>query len=775
MNKKRDTKIKGVLDCNIKQTKLCNYVDTYYFNKIDSLHINPQNTIIKDLTTQDILNIIMNEIIPDGLSNNYIPVIVGFEMYNYTRAIIYELNFLMENEIISKNESSFFCMTFFQDNKPILKFWDIQFLVEKDILFKETNSTDILNAIPIYLQELLHRNEHIKEGMFAYGVLTRASLTRNYARNIIGQLYYVNSHNHKMKLLKANNLLCKQNQPKDYNSYALRKACFIGGYSFVSAKHSNQVIENVINIDANSMHHSHILGHFTPVNFRQTTKKNLMLAAKEILHLNYKHLLDRYERPFMNALHIKIKFSNVRLKENSLFKANYFGLLHREKFKTKYESNMLGKKQLKAEEETKCIGFKFWAHNYKFAFAKLISADKLVCFFNEIELWNFAQVYDFDTFDIEQGEIATKWVRPSDYVSLQTIIFYDMKNSVKHIINTYKKGKKYTKPLPDFMPKVLKSRIFNGVATYEELEFYYVEDIKTRYNCIYGNQAQDVYLPEYKFNKNFNLEIDKKTIMKQKNFQDKIIEKENNLSVLFTYGSRIANWSRLHLIMAMILLQKKDKNIKIISGDTDSIHFTSEDKFILRSLQPLHKAIDKAIDKTTERVYKCFPHITKPVVNLGHFEKDITSKFRIDYANKVYLTQDYNNRIELICSGLRRNENNKFNMQNVLIYMINKYGFKKVADEMFGFNTLIEHQIGETFSYINVPKIYTKNKKPIARTILPVNHCLLDIAKLENIENMHIVNKFIKKDFTKQKLVKIEDNKPVIYVIDVFGEVVKYG
>lgn len=773
---KKNVKIIAALCAKSKEKNYIKFVDTYIINLINDLknYYTPKINYTKNI--QEVIDWLINDVIEKGKQNDYIPVICGYNMFDYTRAIIYELRTIVNCEVIARNESNFFVATFLLNDEPILKFWDIMHLIDEEKLFEETNIKEKELSIPKYLQILLKRNDFIKEYMLSYGILTKASLTRQYAKSKIGKLYYTNANNHYMKLIKANNLLCTQNQPYNYKCYALRKSCFIGGYCFVSAKYSNKIHKRIYNIDANSMHHAQICGHFVPVKFRPAPQNNILKALKEIQEMDDIYLMKYYDRPFHVAFHCKINVEEVKLKHGSLFENNVFGLLHREKFKNNYESSIIDEKRLKAEEETKKNGFKFYAENQIFAFGKLLSAEKLSFFCNEIEFWNFCQVYDFKNLSVEFGEISTNFVRPSDFITLQTNMLYLQKEQVKKLLKYYIPGKKYLKKIPYFIPEYLKQKIKNGIASKNELKIYYTEDIKTRFNCIYGNQAQDVYLPEYEFTKNFSLKIDKKTIAKEKNFHEKLLEKEPGLSVHYNFGLRISSWSRTHLILALIQLYKKDNKIKILSGDTDSIHFCSNNKEILKSLNILHNSIDRSINETTKRVNKCFEKQTTNLKGIGHFELENISKKRIDYCNKVYLSQNNDNSIEFICAGLPQKEQNKFNIKNVLQLLIKKYGFDKVATEMIGFNTLIDKEITDIQSYIINPNIYIKGtKKPTMRRFYKSDYDLLSLAKIENIENIKILQKYNKNDLTTQKIVRIENGKPKIEILDILGEIKTYG
>ncbi len=233
----------------------------------------------------------------------------------------------------------------------------MQHLADKDIILSETDNEYLAFGIADYLQLLLKQNDYIKEDFLGTMVLTKSSLTRQYARNRIGTLKYVSGKGRKIGLNYANRKMCIQNEPYSYKNYCLRKACFNGGFTFTSNLYACKIFEDVIEIDVNSMHHACLCGHFVPVNFHETSAENLYEAMCYLREKKIDYILDTYHRPFNFAFNACVEFFNLRLKENSVFKKDKIGLIQREKFVRKYESDCLNTSKLENDAFIKSKGF----------------------------------------------------------------------------------------------------------------------------------------------------------------------------------------------------------------------------------------------------------------------------------------------------------------------------------------------------------------------------------------------------------------------------------
>ena len=107
---------------------------------------------------------------------------------------------------------------------------------------KETKLTDEelfyakrdVQIIPAYLCYLLNANEWLQQSDLGLKVITKTSLVRQMAQREIGSKKIKKQNGKEITLLHAFELTCKQELPKTYEQYALRKSCFRGGFTFTS-------------------------------------------------------------------------------------------------------------------------------------------------------------------------------------------------------------------------------------------------------------------------------------------------------------------------------------------------------------------------------------------------------------------------------------------------------------------------------------------------------------------------------------------------------------
>lgn len=761
MQKKGENKICGIIDFFSDASKTC--LEYFLINKIEDIknYKNPMPDLCDNLG--DFIYLLLQEI-HAGIDNNYIPIIVGYNLYYYIRTLIHELQSIFTINVLAQNENNIYCIEIFIDENQVLKFWDIKHLADKELILSYSNYECMAYAIPDFIKKFLEQNEYIKEDDLAKFVLTKSSMTRVYARKFIGTLSYINANNHKMKLNYVNRLSCVQNNPKNFINYCLRKSCFNGGFSFVSNKRACKIYENVCEIDVNSMHHAHLCGHYMPVKFRKATQQQLWKILYYIKNKDTDYFLQTYSRPFTFALNAFIGLSNIRLKANSIFHKEKIGLIQREKFVMKFKSDCQPSNNLLSEENVKNYGFRASCEDANFSFNKLNFAKKINIFVNEVEFFNICQVYDFDNIGVFFGEISSNFDRPSDFNTLQTNVFYKQKEMVKTLINDYSYGKQYDKFIPNCIPESMRDEIKNGKIDKNEIKEFYSSYIKAKFNSVYGNQAQDVYKPYYLLNKDADIILDKSSIMKEDNFDEKIEQKEKSISVNYLYGTRIVAFSRTHLILAMKLLYDYDKDIKIISGDTDSIRFVSSKKDILKALDPLHNSITSAINNTLKRIRTNFPKQCCNLNKLGHFEFVETFKKRIDYANKMYVTLDNNNKIKMTFAGF-----DIYDTQKLLQKLVEKYGFDFIFYNCFGYNTTIDKKMLNSYEFIKPSKYYINNK-PAITWKRKVDLNLLSSLKQENLENLINLSYFNNHQLNNPKF--IYNN--YIEIVDDTGEIKRY-
>lgn len=814
--------------CSIYDTETCNYgndentesfcilyiVNDLKYISIKDYIIDKSDNIYYYRFKEDYINYLKN-LIQFGIDNNLIPIVAAYNLMFDLQTILYDLAQKYKISLNAQSSTNAYTLDLLDENENILlRFWDT-FHLELNGLEAMGNTCGVAKAtgnwdynkirtpytqltdeelfyakrdvqvIPAYLNYLLKANSFITEDMFGLKIITKTSIVRQMAYSNIGSIH-IKTSKKRLSLLKLFEWQCRNELPKAYQQYAIRKACFRGGLTFTSANLAMQIQENVASLDVTSMHHAFICGKYVPQKFIVITYKKLLNKLFEtIVNTSREEILNRYHKPFLIAGHFKIKFNNIRLKKNSAFEKWGIAILSQAKFMYKSCYGEYGENELvqRAEEEVKNNNFIDEAYNYNFAFGKLMSADYVILHLNELELWCVSQVYDYDSYNVIYAEATRKFAIPSDYVTLQSSILFNTKNDLKQIVKKYKEGTPYIVDIPETIPQNIANMLKNGTISDEFLNAYYNSTIKGMFNGIYGTQAQDIFKPKYIINNQAEISVDENSICSPSNFD--VSDKTHN-KVLYTYGMRIVGGSRLHLIIAIQLLYEKlDSKIDILGGDTDSLKIrcdkdiTSDD--LLNVLKPLHNAVTKAIDITMYRARHQHKKYASNLDNVGCFECENENDFYIKHMEawnkgRISLTKD--NKVHITCAGLPQPKK-LYNTQDFTQDLLKKYKFEYLAPLILGFNVFISPQICHYLQKIK-PKYnerfkgyvtdYLGNKKyidvPKAISLYSCGRYIGQESKITNSDCIDWLQTKNVKICTKERVLELIDNKPQITIFD---------
>lgn len=562
-----------------------------------------------------------------------------------------------------------------------------------------------VQVIPAYLQYLLKANEWLTQEELGSRVLTKTSLVRQMARHTIAPLKIDKKNGKKLTLAKAFTTTCKQELPETFGQYAMRKGCFRGGFTFTSAAYVNTIQRNVVSLDVTSMHHTFINGRYTPLNFKVQYPSSLTKSCEEILNTTIDEVLQRYFKPFRCAIHARIKFTNIRLKKGSCFDAWGIGLLASAKFKKELlgDSDSIGTDPRNAAQEN-VIRARGWYDTYEnatFALGKLYYADSVTVHVSELELWCISRVYEWDSFQVIGGESTYNWKLPTDYVTLQSNILFEMKNDAKFVNKYYKEGIPFDKPIPASIPEGIAQSLKNGTCSEQFLEAWYVSTVKGEFNGIYGTQSQDIYKPSYTCEEG-ELFIDEATKTTEDNWNDK---QPKTCKVFYNYGLRIVGGSRMHLVIALELLYDRFKDkIRVTGGDTDSIKVSCDksitDKQLADCLQPIAYASKNAINVCMQRMRKDYPTMASNLTGIGAFDIELADKVtkttRYDYHMEVWnkaRVSYVNGHTHITCAGLARPEG-QFTIEDFINTLIdNGNSIEEVFKNVLGYNVKVSNAI----------------------------------------------------------------------------------
>lgn len=677
----------------------------------------------------------IDDLIAYGSEHDYVPVIAAYNLMFDMQTLMMALARMYTISVNAQTATSVYTLDLYVDGNAVCRFWDTFYLEmgglramgetcglpkavgDWDYTLVRTPETPLtddelfyarrdVQVIPQYLQWLLHANHWLTSDMLGSRVLTKTSLVRQMARREIGGRRVTLQGGKKITLQRAFEMTCNQEFPKNYESYALRKACFRGGLTFTSAQTANVVVDNVASLDVTSMHHAFINGRRLPVKFAPTPPELLQIACERIAATSLDDVLSHYEDPFRTGLHVAVRFNGLRLRKDTCFAAWGIAICPRSKFvrtlhaDTDYSNNDRAKTQ---DNSIRARGYVDSAVNPVYAFGKLYSADECVLHVNEIELWDVVQVYAYDGMCVLYGESTTKTITPPDYVTLQSNMLFARKTDVKNLIKGYTEGTPYAGDIPDSIPEGIAHDAKTGELSMKFLQSYYGSTVKGQFNGIYGTQAQDVMKADYCVTETGELEVDKTTVCTPESFAEK---RPKTPRVLYTYGMRIVAGSRMHLLIAMMLIYRYfGDRVTVTGGDTDSLKIRCDgdvsDADLLDCLQPLHHAIETAIDKTMRRVRVTAPDMTSALEHVGEFEvEDCGGSSRyvehVELWNKARVSIDAGGRVHVTCAGLPRPAH-VYTIEDFLRDLVtNGHSFGDVISLALGYDVLVDYEICHT-------------------------------------------------------------------------------
>lgn len=757
-----------------------------------------------------------------GRAHGYVPIIAAYNLMFDMQTLLLELAQSYTIEVNAQTATSVYTLDLCMDDNVVCRFWDTFYLEmgglramgetcglpkavgDWDYSLARTPETPLteeelfyarrdVQVIPQYLQWLLRANHWLTPDMLGCRVLTKTSLVRQMARREIGGRRVTLQDGKKITLQRAYEMTCNQEFPKNYAAYALRKACFRGGLTFTSAKTASVVVDNVASLDVTSMHHAFINGRRLPVKFAVAPPEILQIACERIVYTPLEDVLRNYSDPFRMGLHVAISFTNLRLRVNTCFADWGIAICPRSKFvrtlqaDTDYSNNERAKTQ---ENSIRAHGYVDSAVNPTFAYGKLYRADKCILHVNEIELWNVAQVYEFDEMHVLYGEATAKTIVPPDYVTLQSNMLFARKTDVKNLIKHYTEGVPYAGDIPESIPEGIARDARAGTLSVKFLQSYYGSTVKGQFNGIYGTQAQDVMKADYRVTETGELEVDKATVCTPENFAKK---RPKTPRVLYTYGMRIVAGSRMHLVIAMMLIYRRfGARVTVTGGDTDSLKISCADDVtdaeLLDALEPLHTAIENAIDLTMRRVRNTAPDMASTLDHIGKFEVEDcggTTRYaeHVELWNKARVSLDMSGRVHVTCAGLPRPDGVYTIEDCIEDIMRMGHGFAETVRLSLGYDVLVDYEICHTLQR-NRPHVWDRYvgtvtdyqgmtyhvDAPEAIALYPSGRWLGESDKQANGENLAYMRDVYNRNVeTLPRELIVRDGRPMIVSID--GEI----
>lgn len=550
-------------------------------------------------------------------------------------------------------------------------------------------------------------------------------------------------------------------------------------------------MENVASLDVTSMHHTFINGRYMPVHFSKKPKAALEIYMYEVRKTTIAQVLKRYSKPFFHSFHACIRFTNIRLKAGSVFARSHISLIPESKFKVKcakerdIETSEHGQA---AEEAIKKRGYTDKATGAVFAFGKLYKAKICELHLNELEYWCICQVYDFDSEDALYGEGTIKFALPPDYIVAQSHTLYKRKQAMKELLKVYQEGKPL-KVIPEGIPEAIKKSCETGSASYAFLNAYYNSTVKGQFNGIYGTQAQDVYKPDYDVSDGL-IFVESETVLSPENWEDRQPRKH---TVFYNYGMRIVAGSRMHLVIACLLIENAlGVRVDILGGDTDSLKIRCDvdvtDDALTRALEPLARASKAAIDTVSSRLRRTLPDHASALDNVGAFEVEkcgTTTRYlkHMELWNKARVSLDSDNHVHVTCAGLSRPPG-AYHIEKYIEDVSSKIGFERACTLALGYNVSVSNDICHMLQRTH-PSPWDKVETELtdykgntahiccyeAIALYPENRVLGETDKLSNMENVDYLKRYIGREIlTTDREICMIEGKPAIKMIGEWGE-----
>lgn len=660
-------------------------------------------------------------LIADGREHGYIPIICAYNLMFDLQTLMESLSKDYEIKAIAQSSTNAYVVDLMDGGVTLLRFWDT-FHLEMGglaamgrvaglpkatgdwdyslIRTPETPLTDDevfyarrdVQVIPAYLRYILESNPWVTRDDLGVKVLTKTSLVRTMAERVIGPRQYLTEKRNLMRISGAYKAICEQEYPPDFPTYALRKACFRGGFTFTAARTANDVVHSVWSLDVTSMHHTFICGSFIPNHFRPMDARTLQALAEGVTDISLAQVLQCYANPFRCGFHARIRFRGLRLREGSVFDFMGIALIPKSKFNITSESlDSVPGPNVEAEDSIRAKGYRDTVRGGEFALGKLYRAAQCILHLNEFELWSLSRVYEWDSMEVLEGEGTHSMCRPPDYVVLQSMNLFGAKSQMKELLAGYEEGSPYDGCIPSLL-ETMEGAIRSGEVPKSFLESFYLSTVKGMFNGIYGVQAQDVLRPDYECNGG-DLEVDRSTVANELNYVERSPKKKK---VLYPYGMRIVGRSRMHLVIAMQLIYHSLGDRALITGgDTDSlkIAYDGPSADLLEALEPLHSASRAALKVTGERAKSHGGEWWNPMEGVGEFDVENSEPYphHIEFWNKFRISVDGEGHSHVTCAGLPQPPG-LYGITDYLDERLGKFHVKQALSVM-GYNTLVKNNV----------------------------------------------------------------------------------
>lgn len=228
----------------------------------------------------------------------------------------------------------------------------------------------------------------------------------------------------------------------------------------------------------------------------------------------------------------------------------------------------------------------------------------------------------------------------------------------------------------------------------------------------------------------------------------------------------------------------------VTGGDTDSLKIRCDadvsDADLLESLQPLHDAIETAINWTMRRVRVTAPDMASTLEHIGKFEVEGcgggTTRYmkHMELWNKARVSLDVRGRVHVTCAGLPRPDGAYTIEEFLHDLMTAGHGFAEAVTMSLGYDVLVDYDICHTLQrnrphvwdrYVGIVTDYrgetTHVDVPEAIGLYPSGRWLGESDKQANEENItYLQNTYNRRVETTPRELIVTNGAPKVVSID---------
>ena len=492
-------------------------------------------------------------------------------------------------------------------------------------------------ALLAWLGYWCRKNPDIEPRKLGLNVVTKTGVVRERRRIRFDQLQ---GNGAKYNIGRFWMYLNRTEQPKTDDELFTMHACTRGGFTFCASSSAAKpyMLENsdyvIAGYDAISMHPSIMVGHKYPVGFHATSTKALENMFYLVNETTFDEVLAKWVEPFGVAFNACFRFTNLRLKEGSVFKREGIGTLASARItNSDLALDEDNEQRLLFHSEIREKGYQDKAINPRYAFGKLISADQADLYLTELAAWEMAQCYEWDSVKALSGYCATRFVRPSDMAVASVCEFYVAKNEFKRAMGEYERTgtiSNYEALISLGVAQPVASSMKCGAISDGEVKQYY-QLIKSNLNALFGIEASNEYRQD--------TELGESGIEYKPGIG--LANAPKNPKTWYQFGQRIVGYSRIAQMCAILLID--GIAMRIVNGDTDSVKILvrkSDLGLVDNALSKLGSAIDRGKEIAMRRFKTCYPAHYDDLRDIGHYELEFESLNFCAAWNKAYCTYD---------------------------------------------------------------------------------------------------------------------------------------